>query len=129
METPGLSRREFIGGLAVLTLASDEGAGMAIPTSAKSDMPYRELGKTGAKVSCIGLGGYHLGQAHLREAEVIRLFHAAVDHGINFSDNSWDYNQGESERRVGKALKGYREKVFVMTKFDGRTKAAAEAVG
>lgn len=125
METPGLSRREFIGGLAVLTLASDEGAGAAIPTSAKSDMPYRELGKTGAKVSCIGLGGYHLGQAHLREAEVIRLFHAAVDHGINFSDNSWDYNQGESERRVGKALKGYREKVFVMTKFDGRTKAAA----
>jgi aryl-alcohol dehydrogenase-like predicted oxidoreductase len=76
-------------------------------------------------VSCIGLGGYHLGQSHLKEADAIRLFHAAVDRGINFSDNSWDYNQGESERRVGKALKGYRDRVFVMTKFDGRTKGSA----
>ena len=88
-------------------------------------VPYRPLGSTGEKVSCIGLGGYHLGQSHLEEAEAIKLFHAAVDHGINFSDNSWDYNQGESERRVGKALKGYRDRVFVMTKFDGRTKGSA----
>jgi len=58
----------------------------------------------------------------LEEADAIKLFHNAVDRGINFSDNSCDYNQGASERRVGKALKGYRQKVFVMTKFDGRTK-------
>jgi len=88
-------------------------------------MPYRVLGKTGEKVSCIGLGGFHLGLSHLEEPDAIKLFHSAIDRGINFSDNSWDYNQGESERRVGKALKGYREKVFVMTKFDGRTKQSA----
>src|SRR4029077_18058033 len=88
-------------------------------------IPYRSLGSTGEKVSCIGLGGYHLGQSHLEEGDAIKLFHAAVDRGINFSDNSWDYNQGESERRVGKALKGYRDRVFVMTKFDGRTKGSA----
>jgi aryl-alcohol dehydrogenase-like predicted oxidoreductase len=91
-----------------------------------SEIPYRLLGKTGVKVSCIGLGGFHLGQSKLEEADMIKLFHSAIDRGINFSDNSWDYNQGDSERRVGKALKsGYREKVFVMTKFDGRTKGSA----
>jgi aryl-alcohol dehydrogenase-like predicted oxidoreductase len=90
-----------------------------------SEIPYRALGKTGVKVSCIGLGGFHLGQLKLEEEDMIKLFHTAIDRGINFSDNSWDYNQGESERRVGKALKGYRDKVFVMTKFDGRTKGSA----
>jgi aryl-alcohol dehydrogenase-like predicted oxidoreductase len=90
-----------------------------------SEMPYRTLGRTGVKASCIGLGGFHLGQSKLEEADMIKLFHAAIDRGINFSDNSWDYNQGESERRVGKALKGYRERVFVMSKFDGRTKGSA----
>src|SRR5580704_3019543 len=96
------------------------------PTNQSSEMPYRTLGKTGVKVSCIGLGGFHLGLSRLEEKDMQKLFHAAVDRGINFSDNSWDYNQGESERRVGKALKGgYREKVFVMTKFDGRTKGSA----
>jgi len=94
-------------------------------SASSSEMPYRVLGKTGENVSCIGLGGFHLGQSHLEEPDAIQLFQSAVDRGMNFSDNSWDYNQGESERRVGKALKGYREKVFVMTKFDGRTKQAA----
>jgi aryl-alcohol dehydrogenase-like predicted oxidoreductase len=61
-------------------------------------------------------------QSRLEEADALKLFQAAVDRGINFSDNSGDYNQGESERRVGKALKGRRDKVFVMSKFDGRTK-------
>jgi predicted aldo/keto reductase-like oxidoreductase len=89
------------------------------------EMPYRTLGKTGEKVSCIGLGGFHLGQSSLEERDAIRLFQTAVDRGINFSDNSWDYNQGESERRVGKALKGRRDQVFVMSKFDGRTKESA----
>ncbi|HEY1467982.1 MAG TPA: aldo/keto reductase [Candidatus Acidoferrum sp.] len=121
-----MERRDFIGGLAALSLtvgnAKNEQGGQ--PAS-HGDMPYRTLGRTGEKVSCIGLGGYHLGQPGLPEAEAIKLFQAAVDRGINFSDNSWDYNNGESEKRVGKALKGYREKVFVMTKFDGRTKKSA----
>jgi len=71
------------------------------------------------------LGGFHLGQSRLEEADALKLFQAAVDRGINFSDNSWDYNQGESERRVGKALKGRRDQVFVMSKFDRRTKESA----
>ena len=126
METLGVGRREFISGLALLSLAGDSDRhGFTSLTSPSDEMPYRPLGKTGEKVSCIGLGGYHLGQSYLGEADAIRLFHGAVDRGINFSDNSWDYNQGESERRVGKALKVYRQKVFVMTKFDGRTKGSA----
>ncbi len=122
-----MERRDFIGGLAALSLAArNSGNAASGQTTSHGDMPYRTLGRTGEKVSCIGLGGYHLGQSGLPEAEAIRLFHAAVDRGINFSDNSWDYNDGESERRVGKALKGgYREKVLVMTKFDGRTKQSA----
>jgi predicted aldo/keto reductase-like oxidoreductase len=123
-----MERREFIGGLTAASLAARNG-GMFTESSgaaeARGDMPYRTMGNTGVKVSCIGLGGYHLGASSLPEAEAIKLFHEAVDRGINFSDNCWDYNEGESERRVGKALQGYREKVFVMTKFDGRTKASA----
>jgi len=94
--------------------------------SSNGEMPYRTLGKMGVKVSAVGLGGFHLGQSHLEEPDAIKIFHSAVDRGINFSDNSWDYNQGISKKRVGKALKnGYRDKVFVMTKFDGRTKGSA----
>lgn len=127
MEIAGIGRREFIGGLASLTAAAKTKIEDVLQSTGGStqEMPYRTLGKTGEKVSCIGLGGYHLGQSHLQEADAIKLFHAAIDRGINFSDNSWDYNDGESERRVGKALKGYRQKVFVMTKFDGRTKSSA----
>jgi len=122
-----VSRREFIGGLALLTATGQGSVDAALQSAsgAAQEMPYRILGKTGERVSCIGLGGFHLGQPHLQEGDVVKLFHAAVDRGINFSDNSWDYNDGESERRVGKALKGYRQKVFVMTKFDGRTKSSA----
>jgi predicted aldo/keto reductase-like oxidoreductase len=94
-------------------------------TGQGNEMPRRTLGKTGESVSCIGLGGFHLGLSRLEEADAIKLFQTAIDRGINFSDNSWDYNQGESERRVGKGLKGRREKVFVMSKFDGRTKGSA----
>lgn len=126
MEPLGVSRREFIGGLALLTASNHAGDLLQSGAGGSSqEMPYRPLGKTGEKVSCIGLGGFHLGQSHLEESDAIKLFHTAIDRGINFSDNSWDYNQGESERRVGKALKGYRQKVFVMTKFDGRTKGSA----
>ncbi len=90
-----------------------------------SEMQYRPLGRTGVEVSAIGIGGFHLGKPPLEEKQAIDLFQAAVDRGINFSDNSWDYNEGESERRVGKALQGRRDKVFVMSKFDGRTKQTA----
>lgn len=86
-------------------------------------LPYRTLGHTGEKVSCIGLGGFHLGKPAFAEAEAIKLIHLAIDRGINFLDNSWDYNEGESERRVGKAVKhaNLRHRVFMMTKNDGRT--------
>jgi aryl-alcohol dehydrogenase-like predicted oxidoreductase len=92
------------------------------PTS--PDMQYRELGRTGEKVSIIGLGGYHIGK-QADPAESIRLIRAAIDHGITLMDNCWDYNDGISEVRMGQALRdGYRQKVFLMTKMDGRTKEA-----
>jgi aryl-alcohol dehydrogenase-like predicted oxidoreductase len=90
-------------------------------------MPYRILGRTGEHVSAIGLGGWHLGLKHVDERLSIRIVREAVDRGINFLDNSWDYNDGASETRMGKALRdGYRRKVFLMTKIDGRSKAEAE---
>jgi aryl-alcohol dehydrogenase-like predicted oxidoreductase len=89
------------------------------------DMPYRKLGKTGVEVSCVGLGGFHMG-IPADEADSIKIVRTAIDGGINFMDNSWDYHEGNSELRMGKALAdGYRKKVFLMTKIDGRTKAAA----
>ncbi|HXM95325.1 MAG TPA: aldo/keto reductase [Candidatus Dormibacteraeota bacterium] len=127
MTNDNWKRREFIGGLAALSVVSTTG-GISSGTRGEitaGEMPYRAIGKTGQKVSVIGLGGYHLGMSKLQEAEAINLFNAAFDRGINFSDNCWDYNDGESERRIGKALKGKRDKVFVMTKFDGRTKTSA----
>lgn len=91
------------------------------------EIPYRTLGHTGEQVSCIGLGGYHLGKPNLSDADAIKLIHAGVDRGINFLDNSWDYNEGESEKRMGKALRENksRDRVFLMTKVDGRTKESA----
>ncbi len=90
-------------------------------------MPYRKLGRTGEKVSILGVGGFHLGLPH-KPADAVNLVREAIDAGINFLDNSWDYHHGESERRMGEALKGgYRERAFVMTKVDGRTKEAANA--
>src|SRR5581483_5681000 len=85
-------------------------------------MMYRQLGKTGEKVSAIGLGGHHIGRPKDPQ-EGIRIIHTAIDHGMTFMDNCWDYWEGESERRMGTALKdgGLRQRVFLMTKFDGRT--------
>jgi aryl-alcohol dehydrogenase-like predicted oxidoreductase len=89
-------------------------------------MPYRTLGRTGERVSAIGLGGWHLGFKDLDEQLIIRIVRTAVDRGVTFMDNSWDYNDGASEVRMGKALRdGYRERVFLMTKIDGRTKFEA----
>ena len=90
------------------------------------DMIYRTLGSTGERISAIGLGGFHIGIPALQDDEATRLIHRAIDSGITFLDNCWDYNDGVSELRMGMALdNGYRNKVFLMTKIDGRTKAAA----
>ena len=92
-----------------------------IPTS-----QYRVLGKTKERVSPIGLGGWHLGLPTVSEQLALRIVHSAIDRGVNFMDNSWDYNEGASEIRMGKALRdGYRDKVFLMTKIDGRSKQEA----
>ncbi len=89
-------------------------------------MPMRTLGHTGVEVSLIGLGGWHLGFKSSDEDLSIRIIRTAIDNGINFMDNCWDYNEGASEVRMGKALRdGYRERVFLMTKIDGRTKEEA----
>src|SRR6267143_2760816 len=89
-------------------------------------MIYRTLGSTGEKVSAIGVGGWHLGLGHVDEQLAIRIVRSAIDHGINFLDNCWDYNEGASEIRMGKALRdGYRERAFLMTKIDGRSKKEA----
>ncbi|HET6150906.1 MAG TPA: aldo/keto reductase [Polyangia bacterium] len=98
-----------------------------LPAGAK--MPMRPLGRTGVEVSILGLGGFHLGLPK-DEKVATRIIHTAIDHGVNFMDNCWDYNDGESQRRMGRALEsGFRRRVFLMTKIDGRTrKAAAEQI-
>jgi len=94
--------------------------------SAAPSIQQRTLGRTGEKVSCLGMGGYHIGKPKLTDDEAIRLVRQAIDHGLNFMDNSWDYNDGQSEIRLGKALRDhYRNKAFLMTKFDGRTRESA----
>ncbi len=95
-------------------------------SAAHADMPYRVLGRTGERVSAIGLGGWHLGFEKLDEELSIRIVRSAIDRGINFMDNSWDYNDGASEIRMGRALRdGYRDRAFLMTKIDGRSKREA----
>ena len=92
----------------------------------QTEMPMRTLGRTGVQVSLIGLGGWHLGFKYIDEELSIRMIRHAIDNGINFMDNCWDYHDGASEKRMGKALKdGYRDRVFLMTKIDGRTKKDA----
>lgn len=91
-----------------------------------AECPKRVLGHTGEQVSAIGIGGWHLGLKTVSESLAIRIVRAALDRGINFLDNSWDYNEGLSEVRMGLALRdGYRQKAFVMTKIDGRSRAEA----
>jgi predicted aldo/keto reductase-like oxidoreductase len=91
-----------------------------------SEMTYRKLGSTGEEVSAIGLGGWHLALKHVDRDLGVRLVRTAIDRGINFMDNCWDYNEGLSEIRMGTALHdGYRDKVFLMTKIDGRSKKEA----
>lgn len=120
---PALSRREFI----ELSVGATLAAGFPLSASETShhDFEYRPLGRTGEKVSALGLGGFHIGKQK-DENESINIIRVAIDGGINFLDNCWDYNDGVSEVRMGKALRdGYRQRVFLMTKIDGRTKQAA----
>ena len=128
----GLTRRRFleatvgtaIAGRLVTHARADAGSATSV-VDEKNGVPYRTLGNTGEKVSCIGLGGYHIGMQS-DEQESIRIIRAALDQGINFLDNCWDYNGGESEIRMGKALKdGYRQKALLMTKIDSHTKDGA----
>ena len=89
-------------------------------------MLYRTLGSTGEKISAIGIGGSHIGLNGVDEPLSLRILRSAVDRGIDFMDNCWDYNEGTSEIRMGKALRdGYRDRVFLMTKIDGRSKKEA----
>lgn len=91
----------------------------------RGDMLYRALGRTGESVSAFGLGGHHIGQVK-EEQDSVKLIRAAIDRGITFMDNCWDYHNGMSEVWMGKALRdGYRQKIFLMTKIDGRTRQAA----
>jgi predicted aldo/keto reductase-like oxidoreductase len=120
-----MDRRNFLKQSAAASFA----ASLNPQFSRASDQPItrRTLGRTGDKVSMVGIGGYHIGAPSVEEQEAIRIIRTALDNGINFLDNCWDYNDGESEVRMGNALRdGYRQKAFVMTKIDGRTKAAAE---
>ncbi len=116
-----LHRRTILGALAAAPLARN----LFADETRQGDMIYRKLGRTGERVSAIGLGGHHIGRP-IDEKDGIKLIRTAVDRGINFLDNCWDYHDGKSEIWMGDALRdGYRQKVFLMTKFDGRTKAAA----
>ena len=129
-----MNRREALEAMAALTVTSVAGgtAGAQSPAASPAtsvrpvakDMIYRTLGRTGETVSAIGLGGHHIGRPK-DPAEGIRIVRSAIDRGITFMDNCWDYQDGEAERRMGQALRdGYRQRVFLMTKFDGRTKAS-----
>jgi aryl-alcohol dehydrogenase-like predicted oxidoreductase len=115
-----MERRDFFG---LLTMAAAAGQGLLAEDERAGEMIYRKLGRTGERVSAIGVGGYHIGVPR-DEQDGIRIIRSAVDRGINFLDNCWDYMDGRCETIMGKALRdGYRQKVFLMTKFDGRTKA------
>lgn len=126
-----MDRREFlavtgsIGAGISLTGCGAAGPEVKLADEPKTNMQFRELGTTGEKVSIVGLGGFHIGMQK-DEEESIKIIRAAVDGGINFLDNCWDYNEGKSEIRMGKALRdGYRKKVFLMTKLDGQDKKTA----
>ena len=125
-----LLRASAVGGVVaafatVGSLRAAEGVMEHGPTIRRGEMLYRKLGRTGIEVSIVGLGGHHIGRP-ADEQDAIRIVRTGIDRGITFLDNSWDYHAGASELRMGKALRdGYRDRVFLMTKIDGRTKDAA----
>lgn len=123
-----MDRREALNlltGAGIAALSRAQSSRESAPDSAQpGGMIYRKLGSTGERVSAIGIGGAHLSRPS--EEEAIRIVRSALDRGITFLDNCWDYSNGEAELRMGKALRdGYRQKAFLMTKFDGRTKQLA----
>ncbi len=97
------------------------------PGERRGEMLYRPLGRTGEMVSAIGLGGSHIAKPPITQQEATHLMHEAIDRGITFMDNCWDYNEHRSLRWMGDALAqgGYRNKVFLMSKIDGRDKETA----
>ena len=129
------TRREFVQGTVATMMASAAGRQLlAQTTSSANGIPTRPLGKTGERVSILGLGGAHIGR--LEEPEAIRIMHAAMDQGMTFFDNSWDYNDGRSEEVMGRALQmdGRRKKVFLMTKdcerdYEGSLRCLEESLG
>lgn len=134
--TEDMSRRMFLSGTLAVAAACTQGAPstgspavgeiqVLPPPTSKAGMPLRSLGRTGVQVSLIGLGGWHVG-TQKDENESIRIIRSALDRGVTFLDNCWDYNGGVSEERMGRALlDGYRQKAFLMTKLDGRSRGVA----
>jgi predicted aldo/keto reductase-like oxidoreductase len=126
----GMTKRRFlcltaVGVTAAWATGTRQGWG-ASNAGAHNGIPYRQLGSTGESVSAIGVGGFHMGSPD--EQTGIRIVRTALDEGVNFLDNCWDYHDGLSEERMGRALRdGYRDKAFLMTKIDGRTRQAAAA--
>jgi predicted aldo/keto reductase-like oxidoreductase len=120
-EVKGVTRRTFVKGAAVLTASALVNPGLGLAgqgqqnTGSPDQVPQRPLGKTGVQISALGVGGYHLGSTKDQQ-EANELVARALDAGINFFDNCWDYHDGLSEERLGVALKGKRDQAFVMTK-------------
>lgn len=131
-QTHGITKRRFLwlaaaGGSALAGFLRGGGNLQAAAVGSQEGIPYRALGNTGEKVSCIGVGGFHIGIPR-NEQEGISIIRTALDRGVNFLDNCWDYHDGESEVRMGKALRdGYRAKAFLMSKIDGRDGKTAAA--
>lgn len=125
----GMHRREFIKTAAAAAFVTSLGQKLSFAGDTPG-MQYRILGHTGEKVSLLGIGGAHIGEAYVPEELGIQIVRAGLDAGVTFLDNAWDYNQGRSELRMGKALRdGYRAKAFLMTKTDGRdAKTAMEQI-
>jgi len=128
-----LGRRQFVKGAALAGAAAVAqgriAVGQAPPPEKVNEgqpIPKKNLGRTGVQVSALGLGGFHLGSAKDQQ-EVDAIVSRAIDAGLNFFDNAWEYHEGESEIRMGNALKGKRDKVVLMTKVctHGRGKAVA----
>ena len=126
-DSDGFTRREFLSAMLSTSLLAGVAGAELWAAGTENGIPYRRLGRSGERVSVIGLGGWHLG-IQSDEQESVRIIRTALDSGINFLDNCWDYNNGDSEIRMGQALRdGYRHKAFLMTKIDGQTKQTAAA--
>jgi predicted aldo/keto reductase-like oxidoreductase len=121
MPKRGQSRRELLAAGTASAAAAMFSRGVV---AARAQVPMRPLGQTGVEVSIVGVGGYHIGVHD--EKTAVRIVRTAIDNGVNFMDNCWDYNDGKSHTWMGRALRdGYRKRVFLMTKIDGRTRKAA----